>query len=58
VLKGDSCAFEIEVFLPNFKSSDPCLILLEVLVSYTVEVKYHTNCRLWKLYPLLPFLCW
>jgi len=41
------------------KLVNACLILLEVLVSHTVKVrKYHTNCRLWKFYPLLPFQCW
>jgi len=46
VLKSDSYAFEIEMSLEN-KVVNTCLILLEVLVSHTVEVrKYHINCRL------------
>jgi len=39
------------------KVMNTCLILLSV--GHTVEVhKYPTNCRLWKLHPLLPFPCW
>jgi len=39
VLKGDSCACEIEIALPNFKIIGTLdFILLEVDVSYTVEV--------------------
>jgi len=39
----DSCAFEIEISLPNFRSSEHSPYY-EVHVSYTVEVcKYHTK---------------
>jgi len=40
VFKNDSCAFKNESPLTNFKSSQHSPFLLEVHVSYTVEVLY------------------